>query len=52
MVKNMITLTKAWIAGGKWPDLGVSETADLLIFSHTTVPIGYIEWCEKQEHIH
>ena len=36
-------------AGGRQGGLSISETADLLEFSHTTVSRVYSEWCEKNE---
>ena len=38
------------IVGARQGGLSISETADLLGFSHTTVSRVCREWCEKQKH--
>ncbi len=37
------------VIGAKRAGLSISQTADLLRFSHTTIPRVYREWSEKEK---
>ncbi len=44
-----MTLNVEWLLVPDWTGLSISETADLLGFSHTTILRVYREWSEKEK---
>ena len=42
---------RGMVVGAGWAGLSISETADLLGFSHTNISRVYREWCKKRENI-
>lgn len=40
------------VVGVKWADLNISQTADLLGFSHTIISRVYSGWFEKEKISH
>jgi len=38
---------RGMVVGARQADLSISQSAQLLRFSHTTISRVYIEWCEK-----
>ncbi len=43
------TLNVEWLLVPDGPGLSISKTADLLVFSHTTISRNYREWSEKEK---
>ncbi len=37
------------VLGSRWAGMSISKTADLLVFSRTTISWVYIEWSEKEK---
>ena len=48
---NLSDFERGMVVGGRWAGLSMSETADLLGFSSTTISGVYREWSEKRENI-
>jgi len=48
---DLSNFERCMVVGARWAGLSISQSAQLLGFSHTTISRVYKEWCEKEKNI-